>query len=111
MRDPLDGLNDAQRKAVTHLDGPALVIGGAGTGKSEALARRFAWLTAQGTSPGAVLALTPTAAGATKLRTRVEELLEPPWEELHTTTFADFCCQLLRDEADEAGMSIPSSRV
>ena len=51
MPDPLDGLNDAQREAVTHPDGPALVIGGAGTGKSEALARRFAWLAAQGAPP------------------------------------------------------------
>ena len=52
MPDPLDGLNDAQAQAVTHLDGPALVIGGAGTGKSEALARRFAWLAAAGPAAG-----------------------------------------------------------
>ncbi|HYH58602.1 MAG TPA: ATP-dependent DNA helicase [Thermoleophilaceae bacterium] len=104
MRDPLDGLNDAQAQAVTHLAGPALVIGGAGTGKSEALARRFAWLAARGESPAAVLALSPSPAGAARLRARVEELLEPPWEELHVTTLPDFCCRLLREEAHDAGL-------
>ena len=111
MPDPLDGLNDAQAQAVTHLEGPALVIGGAGTGKSEALARRFAWLAAQGQSPDAILALSPSAAGAARLRSRIEELLEPPWEELHVTTLPDFCCRLLRDEAHEAGVDPFFSRV
>ena len=111
MPDPLDGLNDAQAQAVTHLEGPALVIGGAGTGKSEALARRFAWLAAQGTSPGTILAFSPSSAGVARLRARVEELLEPPWEELHITTLPDFCCRLLRDEAHEASVDPFFSRV
>src|SRR6185503_18372495 len=111
MPDPLDGLNDAQAQAVTHLEGPALVIGGAGTGKSEALSRRFAWLAAQGTSPDTVLALSPSSTGAAQLRTRIEELLEPPWEELHVTTLPDFCCRLLRDEAHEASVDPFFSRV
>jgi DNA helicase-2/ATP-dependent DNA helicase PcrA len=104
MPDPLDGLNDSQIEAVTHPPGPLLVIGGAGTGKSEALARRFAWLVRQGAAPESVLALSPSAAGAARLRARVEELVEPPWEELRATTFADFCCRLLREEATEAGL-------
>ena len=104
MPDPLDGLNDAQREAVVHTGGPALVIGGAGTGKSEAAARRFAWLAAEGTPPETVLALCPTPTGAARLRRRIEELLDPPWEELHVTTLPDLCARLLRDEADEAGM-------
>src|SRR6188472_2436791 len=99
MPDPLDGLNDAQIQAVTHPAGPVLVIGGAGTGKSEALARRFAWLVAQGAAPDKVLALSPSASGAVTLRRRVEELIEPPWEELRASTFSDFCARLLRDEA------------
>ena len=111
MPDPLDGLNDAQAQAVTHLGGPALVIGGAGTGKSEALARRFTWLAAQGEHPDALLALSPSSAGAARLRTRIEDLLEPPWEELHITTLPDFCCRLLRDEAHEAGLDPFFSRV
>jgi DNA helicase-2/ATP-dependent DNA helicase PcrA len=111
MPDPLDGLSDAQAQAVTHLEGPALVIGGAGTGKSEALARRFAWLASRGESPDAILALSPSTAGAARLRARVEELLEPPWEELHATTLPDFCCRLLRDEAHEAGLDPFFSRV
>src|SRR5688572_26278707 len=111
MPDPLDGLNDAQAQAVTHPEGPALVIGGAGTGKSEALARRFAWLAEQGTSPDGILALSPSPAGVARLRTRIEELLEPPWEELHVTTLADFCCRLLRDEAHEAGIDPFFARV
>ena len=49
MPDPLDGLDRAQRAAVTHPGGPLLVVGGAGTGKTRVLARRFAWLVEQGT--------------------------------------------------------------
>src|SRR4051794_33848751 len=104
MPDPLDGLNDAQTQAVTHPDGPALVIGGAGTGKSEALVRRFTWLASQGAAVGGLLTLSPSASGAGHLRGRVEQLLEPPWEELHVTTFSDLCSRLLRDEAHEAGV-------
>ena len=111
MPDPLEGLNDAQAQAVTHLEGPALVIGGAGTGKSEALARRFAWLASQGHSPDTILALSPSAQGAARLRARIEELLDPPWEELHVMTLSDFCCRLLRDEAHEAGIDPFFSRV
>ena len=111
MPDPLDGLNDAQAQAVTHLEGPALVIGGAGTGKSEALVRRFAWLAAQGSSPDTILALSPSPAGVARLRARIEALLEPPWEELHVMTLPDFCCRLLRDEAHEASIDPFFSRV
>src|SRR5688572_14223379 len=111
MPDPLDGLNDAQAQAVTHLEGPALVIGGAGTGKSEALARRFAWLAAEGRQPVGILTLSPSPVGAARLRARIEALLEPPWEELHVTTLPDFCCRFLRDEAHEAGLDPFFSRV
>jgi DNA helicase-2/ATP-dependent DNA helicase PcrA len=104
MPDPLDGLNDAQREAVAHTGGPALVIGGAGTGKSEMLARRFAWLAAEGTAPETLLALSPSPAGAARLRRRIEELLDPPWEELHATTLPELCARLLHEEAHEAGI-------
>jgi len=104
MRDPLDGLNESQIKAVTHPSGPLLVIGGAGTGKSEALARRFAWLVDEGREADGVLVLSPSAEGAAALKRRIEEIVEPPWEELRVSTFSDFCARLLRDEAVEAGV-------
>src|SRR4051794_582515 len=57
MPSPLDGLAAAQREAVTHPSGPLLVLGGAGTGKTRVLTRRFAWLVEQGTPPDGVVAL------------------------------------------------------
>jgi len=98
------GLTRAQAAAVTHPAGPLLVLGGPGTGKTDVLVRRFAWLAGEGADPGAVLALAFSAESAGSMRARVEELVEPPYEELHVGTFRDFCARLLRDEALEAGL-------
>jgi DNA helicase-2/ATP-dependent DNA helicase PcrA len=99
-----DGLTESQLRAVTHPGGPLMVLGGAGTGKTTVLERRLSWLTEQGADPSSLLAITlsPSAAGA--MRVRVEELVAPPYDELHVHTFREFCTRLLRDEAVEAGM-------
>ena len=99
-----DGLTRAQQAAVTHPGGPLLVIGGAGTGKTHVLERRFAWLVEQGAPAESVLALTLTEPAADAMRARIEELVEPPYEELRACTFRSFCARLLRDEALEAGL-------
>ena len=71
-------LADAQERAVRHGDGPLLVLGAAGTGKTEALARRLAYLgAAEGTGPEQVLILASTRATARRLRERVETLPPP----------------------------------
>ena len=74
--DPLlDGLNEAQCRAVTHGDSPLLIAAGAGTGKTTTLARRVAWLIRAGADPGRVLLLTFTRRAAAEMLRRVDALL------------------------------------
>jgi DNA helicase-2/ATP-dependent DNA helicase PcrA len=96
--------SEAQDRAICHGDGPLLVLGAAGTGKSEALARRVAWLAAEGTGPEQVLVLASSRAAAERLRERAEALLERPFEELWVGTWETICERLLRDHAAEAGL-------
>jgi len=100
----LDGLNESQLAAVTHPAGPLLVVAGAGTGKTHALARRFLWLIEQGTSPDAILALTFSTAAATEMRVVLETLIDDPYEALSISTFHGFAAGLLSDEALEIGL-------
>jgi DNA helicase II / ATP-dependent DNA helicase PcrA len=100
----LDGLNRAQEAAVTHSDGPLVVVAGAGTGKTHTVIHRFAWLVDEGVPAEEILALTFSAPAAADLRERLEELLESPYEELHVETFRSFALRLLQDEALEAGV-------
>ncbi|HYM58719.1 MAG TPA: ATP-dependent DNA helicase [Solirubrobacteraceae bacterium] len=100
----LDGLNRAQEAAVTHADGPLVVVAGTGTGKTRTLTCRFAWLVEQGVPAERILALTLSAPAAAEMRERLETLLESPYEELHVETFHSFCLRLLQDEALEAGV-------
>ena len=104
MSEALDGLNRSQQAAVTHPGGPLLILGGAGTGKTTTLIRRFAWLVEQETPAEAVLALAFSPSAAAEMRGRLEELLQPPYEELHVSTFHAFCLRLLCDESLEAGV-------
>jgi DNA helicase-2/ATP-dependent DNA helicase PcrA len=76
----LDGLNRAQEAAVTHADGPLVVVAGPGTGKTHVVAHRLAWLAEQGLPAERILALTFSAPAAADLRERVETLLESPYE-------------------------------
>src|SRR5215210_2029236 len=100
----LDGLNRAQEAAVTHADGPLVVVAGAGTGKTHTVVHRVAWLVDQGLPAEQALVLTFSAAAAVELRERLEALLEEPYEELHVETFRSFCLRLLQEEALEAGV-------
>ena len=98
-------LTPVQAHAVAHAGGPLLVLGGAGSGKTTVLARRFAWLVAQGhAAPESILVLTPSAAGSSALRQAVEDALDRPYEELAIHTVREFCARLLREEAAEAGI-------
>src|SRR3954470_23466005 len=104
MPESQDALNRAQRAAVTHPEGPLLIVAGAGTGKTSTICRRFGWLVEQGTPAGELLALTSPSAPAAEMRERLETLLTSPYEELHVQTFHGFCSSLLADEALEAGV-------
>ncbi|MDP1848595.1 MAG: ATP-dependent DNA helicase [Solirubrobacteraceae bacterium] len=101
----LPDLTPDQRRAVTHDGGPLLVLGGAGSGKTTILARRFAWLVAhERAAPESILVLTPSAAGASALRRAVEDTLDRPYEELAIHTVRELCARLLREETAEAGV-------
>src|SRR3954454_22340521 len=98
----LDGLDRAQLAAVTHRGGPLLILGGPGTGKTQVLAQRAAWLIEAGAPAASVLVLSPTAAGAADLRQRMETVIDTPYDELSVYGAQELCERLLRDEALEA---------
>lgn len=100
----LEGLSPAQRTAATHADGPLLIVGGAGSGKTRTLVARFAWLVEQGETPEAILALALSKRAADALRRQVEDAIARPYEELAITTVHDLCARLLREYALEGGI-------
>src|SRR5437764_9096951 len=97
-------LSEAQEQAIGHRDGPLLVLGAAGSGKTEVLARRLARLASEGVGPEQALVLASSQAAARRLRDRTEALLERPFEELWIGTWEALCERLLRDYAAEAGL-------
>jgi len=95
-------LAETQTQAVQHEAGQLLLLGAPGTGKTEALARRFARLVGEGLDPAAILVLTSTRATAVRLRQRVESLLEAPYEELWIGTWGELGERLLREYSTAA---------
>lgn len=100
----LDGLNPEQAEAVTHGDGPLLVLAGAGSGKTRVLTRRLAWVVAHGVPQEGVAALTFTNKAAGEMKERVADLLSVPRPRSFVGTFHAFCVRLLRRFAAEAGL-------
>jgi len=100
--DLLAGLNPVQADAVVHPDGPALVIAGAGSGKTRVLTRRIAHLiTVERVSPFEILAITFTNKAAGEMRERVQRLVK---REVWISTFHSTCLRILRMEAEAAGL-------
>jgi DNA helicase-2/ATP-dependent DNA helicase PcrA len=101
----LDGLNDAQRQAVGSPLGAALVLAGAGSGKTRVLVHRVAWLIqVEGASPNSILAVTFTNKAASEMRGRIETLLGIPGGALWIGTFHGLAHRLLRRHWREAGL-------
>ncbi|MCI0516702.1 MAG: DNA helicase II [Woeseiaceae bacterium] len=101
----LEGLNDAQRSAVTAPLAPLLVIAGAGSGKTRVLTHRAAWLIdVEGVSPQRLLAVTFTNKAAAEMRGRIESLLGMPVNHLWIGTFHGLAHRLLRRHWREAGL-------
>jgi DNA helicase-2/ATP-dependent DNA helicase PcrA len=107
----LEGLNDAQRDAVVHGEGPLLIIAGAGTGKTTVLTRRIAHLIASKRArPEEILALTFTEKAAAEMAERVDQLIPYGYAETTISTFHAFGDRVLRASALEAGLD-PQFRV
>jgi superfamily I DNA/RNA helicase/RecB family exonuclease len=95
---------DGRDRAIVHGDGPLLVLGAAGTGKTELLARRLARLAASGTAPERVLVIGSTRATSRRLCERAEALLRGPFEELWIGSWDTIGERLLRERAEAAGL-------
>ncbi|MBI3748192.1 MAG: UvrD-helicase domain-containing protein, partial [Chloroflexi bacterium] len=107
----LGGLNPEQRRAVTHGDGPLLVVAGAGTGKTEVITRRIAWLVAtRRAQPSEILGLTFTDKAASEMQLRVDQLVPYGFADTAISTFHAFGDRLIREFAFEVGRS-PDARV
>jgi DNA helicase-2/ATP-dependent DNA helicase PcrA len=100
----VEGEAGGRQRAAGHVEGPLLVLGAAGTGKSELLARRLADLAAAGTPPDRVLVIGARRATARRLRDRCEALLEGPYEELWIGDWDEIGERLLREHAEAAGL-------
>ena len=102
------GLNPVQYEAVTHTDGPLLIVAGAGSGKTRVLTHRIAHLIEnEGVSPFEILAITFTNKAAEEMRIRVTELVGPVAAKMWVSTFHSACVRILRRDADRLGY--PSS--
>lgn len=98
----LEGLNPAQKEAVTHVNGPCLVLAGAGSGKTRVLTRRVAYLVDQGTSPYEILAITFTNKAAQEMKERVMDMI-PNFNGQWIRTFHSASYLILRMEIERLG--------
>ncbi len=106
MERVLDGLNAAQREAVTHDTGPLLIVAGAGTGKTTAITRRIAWLiSTKKARPEEILALTFTDKAAAEMEVRVDTLVPYGYADVTIATFHAFGDRVLRENALEVGLT------
>ena len=104
--DLLNDLNDAQRVAVEYIDGPSLVIAGAGSGKTRVLTYKIAYLLSQGMKPWSIMALTFTNKAAREMKERIGKLVgDDLAQHLYMGTFHSIFSRILRAEAEHIGFN------
>lgn len=104
--DLLNDLNDAQRAAVEYIDGPSLVIAGAGSGKTRVLTYKIAYLLSQGMKPWSIMALTFTNKAAREMKERIGKLVgDDLAQHLYMGTFHSIFSRILRAEAEYIGFN------
>jgi len=104
MQDYLQGLNEAQKEAVLHINGPLMIVAGAGSGKTKVLTTRIAHLMSTGVDAFNILALTFTNKAAREMKERVERILgNNEARNLYIGTFHSVFARILRAEAPKLG--------
>ncbi len=102
--DYLKGLNDRQREAVLHTDGPLLILAGAGSGKTKVVTHKIAYLIEEkGIFPGNILAITFTNKAANEMKERVAKLLSTNVDTMWMGTYHSICVRILRRDIDKIG--------
>ncbi len=110
----MNDLTDPQREASTHVDGPLLIVAGAGSGKTRVITRRVAYLMSQGVVPSSILAITFTNKAAGEMKERVGKILGKPLrdfgrlDQYYPTicTFHSLCLRIIRQYADRLGLPV-----